>query len=99
MGPNALAAGFLISLIDISQKLDKAISTASGNIELPVDLINSIVLLALIFIFVPATMLYCINNYGWEKVKYGYQLKWGAGVVFPDIVGLSVLFIIFSLLK
>lgn len=99
MGPNALAAGFLVSLIDISQKLDKAIYLDSGNIVFPINYVDSIILLGLIFIFVPPTMLYFINTYGWEKVKYGYQLKWLEGIIIPDIVGLSVLFIIFSLLK
>lgn len=100
VGPNALAAGFLISFIDISQKLNKAVSTDYGTVELPVELVDSMMLLCGIFIFVPAAMMYFINNYGWEKVKYGgFQLKVVEGIVIPDIVSLSVLFVIFSLLK
>ena len=99
IGPNTLAAGFLLSLIELSHRLKILFNESTGVIEIPTEMIDTFSILALIFLLIPHGMSKFVKKYGWTKSGRSSELDWIWGVAFPDAVGLTVLFIVFSLLK
>lgn len=97
-GPNAIVAAFLLSFVDICNRISSA-PVYNGCITLGVDFLYRFILVLLIFVSVPIAMATLLHKYGWEKVEYGYRIRLWRGIILSDVLGFFVLYIVSSLLK
>ena len=97
-GPNAIVAAFLLSFVDICNRISNA-PVYNGSIILGADFFNRFILVLLIFVSVPIAMATLLHKYGWEKFEYGYRIRLWRGIIMSDALGFFVLYIVSSLLK